>query len=57
MKKIDFIRTPIPFFQIMSGGGIRFSTLTELWGAPKAGKSTFCYQCAGNFLEDYGDKA
>lgn len=41
----------------MSGGGIRFSTLTELWGAPKAGKSTFCYQCAGNFLEDYGDKA
>lgn len=56
-SKIDFIRTPSPFLQIVTGGGIRFSTLAEFWGAPKAGKSTFCYQCAGNFLLDFKDKA
>ena len=57
MSSINFIRTPSPFLQIVTGGGIRFSTLAEFWGAPKAGKSTFCYQSAGNFLEDFGDKA
>jgi RecA/RadA recombinase len=56
-SKLDFIRTPSPFLQIVTGGGIRFSTLAEFWGAPKAGKSTFCYQSAGNFLTDFGNKA
>lgn len=43
--------------QIVTGGGIRFSTMMELWGANKCGKSTTCYQSAGYFLEDYGDQA
>ena len=56
-RKIELIRTPIPMLQIVTAGGIRFSTLVELWGANKAGKSTTCYQTAGYFLEDYGEKA
>jgi RecA/RadA recombinase len=56
-RKIEMIRTPIPMLQIVTAGGIRFSTLVELWGANRAGKSTTCYQTAGYFLEDYGDKA
>lgn len=43
--------------QIVTGGGIRFSTMVELWGANKCGKSTTCYQSAGYFLKDYGDQA
>jgi RecA/RadA recombinase len=56
-RKIEMIRTPIPMLQIVTAGGIRFSTLVELWGANRAGKSTTCYQTAGYFLEDYKDKA
>lgn len=56
-EQIKFIRTPIPMLQIITGGGIRFSTMIELWGSTKAGKSTTCYQSAGYFLEDFGDKA
>jgi RecA/RadA recombinase len=55
--KIEMIRTPIPMLQIVTAGGVRFSTLVELWGANRAGKSTTCYQTAGYFLQDYGDKA
>jgi RecA/RadA recombinase len=55
--KIPLIRTPIPLLQLITAGGIRFSTLVELWGANKAGKTTTCYQSGGYFLDDYGDKA
>lgn len=54
---IEFIRTPLPMLQIITGGGIRFSTIVELQGPNKSGKSTTCYQSAGYFLEDYGDNA
>ena len=57
MTKTHKIRTPIPMLQIITAGGLRFSTLVELWGPNRAGKSTVCYQTAGYFLQDYGDKA
>ena len=43
--------------QIITGGGIKFSSMLELWGNTKAGKSTTCYQSAGYFLKDFGDNA
>lgn len=46
------LRTPLEYFNIVSGG-LRFSTLVELWGANRSGKSTFAYQVCGSFLEDY----
>jgi hypothetical protein len=55
--KLELIRTPLPMLQIISAGGVRFSTLIELWGSNKAGKSTTCYQTAGYFLNDFGDNA
>jgi len=51
------IRTPIKLFNITGVGGFEQGTLLELWGNPKSGKSTFCYQTAQAFLEDYGDTA
>jgi hypothetical protein len=48
-----FVRTPIEAFNLISGGGFRLSTLVEAWGEPKAGKSVFCYQVGGLFVEDY----
>lgn len=56
-QKIDFIRTPLPMLQVITGGGIRFSTLVELYGSNKSGKTTTCYQSGGYFLDDYGDEA
>jgi RecA/RadA recombinase len=55
--KIPLIRTPIPLLQLITGGGIRFSTLVELYGPNRSGKTTTCYQSAGYLLEDYGDQA
>lgn len=55
--KIELIRTPLPQLQIMTAGGVRFSTLIHLWGSNKAGKSTTCYQTGGYFLQDYGENA
>lgn len=49
---VQTIRTPCKYFDLISGG-LRFSTLVELWGANQAGKSTFCYQTAGMFMKDY----
>lgn len=55
--KIPLIRTPIPLLQLITAGGIRFSTLVELWGPNRSGKTTTCYQAGGYFLEDFGDLA
>lgn len=51
------VRTPIEFINIAGAGGLQLGSMIEPWGNPKAGKSTFCYQCAELFLEDYKDKA
>jgi RecA/RadA recombinase len=50
---IEFVPTPCDVFNRLTGGGLRFSTLTELSGEPGSGKSTFAYQTAAEFLEAY----
>lgn len=37
----DFLPTFIPSLDLITGGGIPFRRLTEVYGAPQAGKSTF----------------
>lgn len=54
---IHKLRTPIETLNISSCGGLELGTLIEAWGNPYSGKSTFCYQCAEYFLEDYNDNA
>lgn len=51
------IRTPISVINLANRGGVNFSTLVEVYGDTKGGKSTFCYQTASNLLADYGDQA
>ena len=53
----DKIKTPIESLNIAGVGGLEFGSISELWGRPKSGKSTFAYQCAMYFLEDFKDKA
>jgi RecA/RadA recombinase len=50
-------RTASAMLNAAGCGGFDFSTLAEIWGPPKSGKTTFCYQSAELFLEDYGDAA
>jgi RecA/RadA recombinase len=51
------IPTASSIINIAGCGGLDFSSMTEVWGAPKGGKSTFCYQTAQAFLREYGDSA
>jgi RecA/RadA recombinase len=52
------VPTCSPVLNAAGVGGIDFSTITETWGPPKSGKSTFLYQTAGeHFLPHYGDDA
>jgi len=50
-------RTPISLINIANCGGYNFSSLVEVYGESKSGKSTFCYQTASHVLSDYGDDA
>ena len=52
---VDRVRTPIDVLNIVSAGGLRSGTTIEVYGEPKSGKSTFCYQTASLFLQDYKD--
>lgn len=51
------VPTASSVINIAGCGGLDFSCMTEVWGAPKGGKSTFCYQTAQEFLAFYGDDA
>ena len=51
------VPTASSVINIAGCGGLDFSCMTEIWGAPKGGKSTFCYQTAQEFLGFYGDDA
>ena len=51
------IPTPSDTINIVGCGGLNFGTMTEAWGSPRGGKSTFAYQAAGQFLVVYGDYA
>ena len=52
----DVIPTPIETINALGCGGLRQGTITEVWGSPKSGKSTFSYQTASKFLERYPKK-
>ena len=54
---IHKVPTPIDTINIVGCGGINLSTMSELWGPPRGGKSTFAYQTAGMFLKEYGEWA
>lgn len=49
--------TASSIINIAGCGGLDFSAISEVWGPPKGGKSTFCYQTAQEFLQRYGDDA
>lgn len=51
------VRTASAMVNAAGAGGFDFSTMAEIWGPPKSGKTTYCYQTAELFLEDYSDNA
>lgn len=59
-KELEFIapplmKTPLDHLNIVTGGGLRPSTFTELWGENRSGKSAFAYQTAASFLKQFED--
>lgn len=56
-SELDRIPTPVETINLANCGGLSFSTLIEVYGGSKSGKSTFCYQTAELFLAMYGDEA
>jgi len=49
------IETPIYLLNKFLGGGVPLATIVEVYGAPKAGKSTFVYSTAGRFLKTFSN--
>jgi len=47
------LRTPLDTINILGSGGMRFSQVVELWGPPSGGKTTFAYETASNYCEDF----
>ena len=54
---VNKLRTPVEIINIVGAGGLSFASMTEAWGVTKSGKSTFSYQTARYFLDDYGEQA
>jgi len=52
-QHIHKARTPIHTINLAGGGGIGLSALVEVYGNTKSGKSSFTYQTAEYFLQDY----
>lgn len=48
-------RTPSIVLDSFLGGGIPLGCVVEVAGASKGGKTTFCYQTLGMFLQDHPD--
>jgi hypothetical protein len=51
------LRSPIQTLNIAGAGGYQFAGIMAVEGRSKGGKSTFSYQTAGMFMEDYKDQA
>jgi len=49
------MRTASAYINIAGCGGLDWGSMVELQGPPSGGKSTYAYQSAECFLEDYGD--
>lgn len=49
------VSTPLYVINCIYGGGIPLGIMSEISGSPGAGKSTFLYQCMGNYQKEYPD--
>ena len=49
------VRTPLLVLNCIYGGGLPLGVMSEISGAPGSGKSTFLYQCMGNYQKEYPD--
>lgn len=49
------VRTPLYVINCVYGGGLPLGIIMEISGPPSSGKSTFSYQCMGNYQIDYPD--
>lgn len=49
------VSTPLYAINCIYGGGIPLGIIGEISGPPSSGKSTFAYQCMGNFQREYPD--
>lgn len=49
------VSTPLYVLNCIYGGGIPLGIMSEISGTPGAGKSTFLYQCMGNYQREYED--
>ena len=55
MSKCPKVTTPLYVINCVYGGGIPLGVMTEISGPPGSGKSTFSYQCLGNYQREYPD--
>lgn len=47
------VSTPIIALNCIWGGGLPLGIISEVSGPPQSGKSTFLYQCMGNYQREY----
>lgn len=49
------VTTPLLVLNCIYGGGLPLGIISEVSGPPSSGKSTFLYQCMGNYQREYPD--
>lgn len=49
------VTTPLYVINCIYGGGVPLGIISEISGPPASGKSTFCYQCMGNYQREFKD--
>lgn len=49
------VTTPLYVLNCIYGGGLPLGIISEISGPPSSGKSTFLYQCMGNYQKEYPD--
>ena len=55
MSARNRVSTPLYVLNCIYGGGVPLGILSEVSGSPGGGKSTFAYQCMGNYQKEYQD--
>jgi len=53
MSARNRVSTPLYVLNCIYGGGVPLGILSEVSGNPGGGKSTFAYQCMGNYQKEY----
>lgn len=49
------VTTPLSVLNCIYGGGLPLRAISEISGLPSSGKSTFLYQCLGNYQREYAE--